>query len=277
MKTLYCLSLLLMMVAPALRSQSTKVMTYNIRYDNKSDTINHWNDRKAGLVKMLKEKEPDFIGVQEALHHQMTYLDSSLTRYKYLGVGREDGRQKGEYSAILYRADKYNVLEYSTIWLSKTPEKPSVGWDAALERVCTYGSFENKKSKRKFWVFNTHFDHIGVLAREKSAELILNKIKKINTQNDPVVLMGDLNLTPDQKPIQSIKKELKDGYEVSKTPPSGPKGTFNGFDPAAPIDRRIDYIFVKGFTVDGYSHIDERLDNGKHLSDHLPVFAILSL
>ncbi len=269
------MAILLMMVSSALLAQSIKVMTYNIRYDNKSDAINNWNDRKSGLVKMIKTHEPDFIGVQEALHHQMTYLDSSLTRYKYLGVGRDDGGEKGEYSAIFYRADKYDPLEYTTFWLSKTPDKPSVGWDAALERVCTYGSFENKKTKEKFWVFNTHFDHIGVLAREKSAELILNKIKKANVQNNPVVLMGDLNLTPDQKPIQLIKKELKDGYEVSKTPPSGPKGTFNGFDTAAPIDRRIDYIFVMGFTVEHFAHIDERLENRKHLSDHLPVLATL--
>ncbi len=276
MKTMYVLSLLAIMVTSHLLGQSIKVMTYNIRYDNKGDTINNWNDRRAGLVKMLKEQEPDFIGVQEAQHHQMTYIDSSLTNYKYLGVGRDDGRQKGEYSAIFYKAKLYDVLQYSTIWLSKTPNKPSVGWDAALERVCTYASFENKKTKKKLWVFNTHFDHIGVLAREKSAELILNHIKKVNVQNDPLVLMGDLNLTPQEKPIVLIKKELREGFEVSKTPPSGPKGTFNGFDTKAPIDRRIDYIFVKGFTVENYTHINERLDNGKHLSDHLPVLATLS-
>ncbi|TFG71266.1 MAG: hypothetical protein E4H26_12650 [Flavobacteriales bacterium] len=115
MKTKYWLPLFLLMISTDAWAQTIKVMTYNIRYDNKGDTINNWNDRRAGLVKMLKEQEPDFIGVQEAQHHQMTYIDSSLTNYKYLGVGRDDGRQKGEYSAIFYKANLYDVLQYSTI------------------------------------------------------------------------------------------------------------------------------------------------------------------
>ena len=120
-------------------------------------------------------------------------------------------------------------------------------------------------------VFNTHFDHIGIKARKNSAKLILKKIKDINTDKFPVVLMGDFNLKPGEKPVQLIKRYMHDGLDFSKTPFQGPKGSFNGFDTEAPIDARIDYIFVKGFDVESYIHIDERMDNGKHISDHLPV------
>jgi len=246
-------------------------MSYNIKYDNKNDTINNWDDRKVTMVELLKHYEPSFIGLQEVLINQLEFLDEALHDYKYIGVGRDDGKQKGEFSPILYNSLKYNKLQSNTFWLSKTPEMVSVGWDAAMERICTYGLFQDINTKKKLWVFNTHFDHIGVKARQKSAKLILKKIKQINSDKYPVVLMGDFNLEPEEKPIRSIKKSLKDGMEVSKTPFKGPIGSFNGFNITAPIKRRIDYIFVKNFIVESYIHIDERLDNGKHISDHLPV------
>ncbi len=218
---------------------------------------------------------PSFIGTQEALHRQVVYIDSSLTDFSYIGVGRDDGKQKGEYSAIHYNSALYKVLKHDTFWLSETPEKPSVGWDAALERICTYGLFENKDTGEKMWVFNTHFDHKGETAREKSAELIVEKIKEINKDNLPVVLTGDFNLTPDQKPIQRIKEYMKDGQEITSNPFYGPSGSFNGFDPEMVLDRRIDYIFVKNLHVENYTHIDDRKENLKYISDHLPVMATL--
>ncbi len=255
-----------------LTGQDLKLMTYNIKYDNKKDTVNNWNNRKESLLRLIRHYQPSFIGTQEALHHQVIFIDSNLSNFSFIGVGRDDGKQKGEYTSIHYDHTLYKVLDSSTFWLSKTPEKVSVGWDAALERICTYGLFEHLKTKERFYVFNTHFDHMGVKAREKSANLILEKIKKINNQNLPVVLMGDFNLRPEEKPIQQIKSEMQDGKEVTEQPFYGPEGTFNGFDWNMKLDRRIDYIFVNKLKVKSYIHIDDRMENNKHISDHLPVF-----
>lgn len=268
--------LLLFIGSSTLCGQEIKVMTYNIKYDNVNDTVNNWNDRKEKLIELIEHYGPSFIGIQEALYRQVTYIDSSLTDFSYIGVGREDGKQKGEYSEIHFDSTRYKVLKHNTFWLSDTPEKVSVGWDAALERICTYGLFENLKSGEKLWVFNTHFDHRGEVAREKSAQLIIEKIKEINTGNLPVVLTGDFNLAPDEKPVQTIKGYMKDGQEITKTPFYGPTGSFNGFDPNTVLDRRIDYIFVRNIAVENYIHIDDRMENLKYISDHLPVLITVS-
>lgn len=246
-------------------------MTYNIKYDNKNDTINNWNDRRVSLVRLIRHYEPSIFGTQEALHHQVEFIDEELPNFSFIGVGRDDGKQKGEYSPIHFDHTKFKVLISNTFWLSKTPDKISVGWDAAMERICTYGLFEELKTGNKFYVFNTHFDHIGNKAREKSAKLILKKIKKINSNKLPVVLMGDFNLRPEEKPIQLIKKKLKDGSDITQKPFYGPSGTFNGFNYKMILKNRIDYIFVKDFKVNSYLHIDDRMENNKHISDHLPV------
>ena len=261
----------LLIMSVNLIGQDLKLMTYNIKYDNKKDTVNNWNDRKENLIRLIRHYKPSIIGTQEALHHQVAYLDSCLTNFSFIGVGRDDGKQKGEYTSIHYDNTKHKVLDSNTFWLSKTPEKVSVGWDAAMERICTYGLFQSLKSKERFYVFNTHFDHMGEKAREKSAKLILAKIKKINDKNLPIVLMGDFNLRPEEKPIQQIKSKMQDGKEVTEQPFYGPEGTFNGFNWDMKLDRRIDYIFVKKFKVKSYVHIDDRMQNNKHISDHLPV------
>jgi len=251
--------------------QELKLMTYNIKYDNKNDTVNNWNDRKTNMVRLIRHYEPSIFGTQEALDHQVKYIDEELPNFSFIGVGRDDGKQKGEYSPIHYDHTKYKVLDSGTFWLSKTPDKISIGWDAAMERICTYGLFEEFETSSKFYVFNTHFDHRGKKAREKSAKLILKKIKKINSDDFPVAVMGDFNLGPEEKPIQFIKKKLKDGIHTTQKPFYGPIGTFNGFNPSMKLKNRIDYIFIKGFKVKSYLHIDDRMENNKHISDHLPV------
>mgnify|MGYP001342880221 FL=1 len=256
-------------------SQSPTIMTYNIKYDNVNDTVNNWNDRKSSMVELIVTEDPDVVGMQEVLHNQLNYLNEELSGYDYVGVGREDGKQKGEYSPILYQKEKYELLKSNTFWLSKTPDQISVGWDAALERICTYALFKEKSTDKEFYVFNTHFDHRGDKARKKSVKLILKKIDEINTQNLPVVLMGDLTLSPEKKSIQYLSKKMTDGLEVAKSKNEGPSGTFNGFNLQDPITQRIDYIFTRGFSVSSYEHIDERLKSGKHISDHLPVKAEL--
>jgi len=259
----------------SLYGQEINVITYNIKYDNVNDTVNNWNDRKAAMVDLLKYYNPGIIGMQEVLHHQLTYLEEQLSDYSYIGVGRDDGKEKGEYSPILFNAKKYKLLQSETFWLSETPNKISVGWDASMERICTYGLFEGATTKKQFLVFNTHFDHIGTVAREKSAELIVSKIKEINTDKLPVVLMGDLNLSPKEKPIQFLQNALTDGQRSTQKPFYGPSGTFSGFDHLRILSNRIDYIFVENFKVREYVHIDDRMENNKHISDHLPVFAKL--
>jgi endonuclease/exonuclease/phosphatase family metal-dependent hydrolase len=257
------------------QGQDISVLTYNIKWDNTNDTVNNWNDRKEAMVSLLKHYQPGIIGMQEVVHGQLNYLVANLPNFASVGVGREDGKEKGEYSPILYDTELLKSLESATYWLSDTPDKISVGWDAALERICTYALFEDLKTKKQFWVFNTHFDHIGVLAREKSAALIVSKIKELNTENLPVVLMGDLNLKPDENPIQFLKKELVDGQSITQKTFYGPTGTFNGFEHDRNLTDRIDYIFVQNFAIESYIHIDDRMENNKHISDHLPVFAKL--
>ena len=252
-------------------SQTTNLISFNIRYDNTSDTINNWNKRRASLASLIQHYDADIVGIQEGLHHQVDYLNNTLNGFSYVGVGRDDGQQKGEYSAIFYNSDKFKVLKTNTFWLSETPEKVSVGWDASMERICTYALFENVTSKKQFYVFNTHFDHRGMQARVNSAELIYKKIKEINTSDLPVILMGDLNLTPDTEPIQFLKKHLTDAMGISKKPFYGPIGTFNGFDQDRIMENRIDYIFVNNIEVLSYTHIDDRMANNMHISDHLPV------
>ncbi len=270
-KTLLSVLFLLLSMTLATYGQTTKIMTYNIRYDNPSDSLDLWDLRKGVMADQLRKHRPGIIGMQEVLFNQLNYLDENLPNYAYIGVGREDGKTKGEFSPIFYNKKRYKLLQSSTFWLSKSPTKVSIGWDAALERICTYGLFEDLENGLKFWVFNTHFDHKGVQAREKSAKLILKRIKFINTDRFPVVLMGDLNLAPEEKPIELIKKKMKESKEISMGAFKGPKGTFNGFDLHAPMDKKIDYIFVKGLKVESCEHLAERTENGRHISDHLPV------
>ena len=252
-------------------TQSHFLISYNIRYDNNWDVENSWSLRKNSIRQLLNDYNPSIFGIQEGLLNQLSFIDSALIKYDYVGVGRDDGKMEGEFCAIYFDTTRYKIRNNSTFWLSETPDVVSVGWDAALERICTYGLFENKTSGEEFWVFNTHFDHLGVIARKKSSALILKKIKEINTQSLPVILMGDFNSIPDSDPIKILKNDLIDALQISLENLEGPQGTFNGFDMMLPIDNRIDYIFTKNVKVLSYRHIDDRLNNNRHISDHLPV------
>ena len=258
-------------VLDTIPTQSNFLISYNIRYDNKWDVENNWSLRKNRICQLLNDYNPSIFGIQEGLLNQVGFIDSVLIKYDYVGVGRDDGKMKGEFCAIYFDTTRYKIHHNSTFWLSETPDIVSVGWDAALERICTYGLFEDKNSGDEFWVFNTHFDHLGVIARKKSSSLILKKIKEINTQSLPVILMGDFNSIPDSEPIKILKNDLIDALQISLDNLKGPQGTFNDFNEKLPIDNRIDYIFTKNVKVLSYRHIDDRLNNNRHISDHLPV------
>lgn len=253
------------------------IITYNIRYNTPSDKENAWPNRRADVVALLKHHKVDVFSVQEALYNQIMDLKEGMTGFDYVGVGRDDGNINGEFSAIYYNTNRYILTESGTFWLSKTPKVPSKSWDAALNRICTWARLKEKGTQKTFYVFNTHFDHIGVKARKESAVLILKKISEIADRKDPILLTGDFNLTPQEKPLVLIRQKLKDSRQISKTVPQGPVGTFNDFDIASKLENRIDYIFVnKLVDVNKYSVITDSRDN-RYPSDHLPVLVELQL
>ena len=166
---------------------SLSLMTYNIRYDNPSDGENAWPNRKGELVGLIKFYNPSIFGTQEGLPHQIEYINDTMPNYEFIGEGR-DGNGKGEYSAIFYQKNRFEVIETDTFWLSLTPDKPSKNWDAVLPRICTYALLKEKETGVLFWVFNTHFDHIGQQSRLQSVAIILKRINSVNTKNYPVFL-----------------------------------------------------------------------------------------
>ena len=255
-------------------AQDFKAMSYNIRYASPNDGENIWDKRKDELIKTLQYYQPDFLGIQEGLLHQVNYITEHVNSYKMIGVARDDGQNKGEFSAIFYNASRFTLLESHTFWLSETQEVGSKGWDAALPRIYTYGHFKDKKTGKKLWVFNTHFDHMGLQARTNSAKLLLETIQKVNTKNEPVVLMGDLNSTPETEAISTLNSGLTDTY--SEVQSYGPLGTFTGFDKDLLLENRIDYIYCKNLKVLSHRHIDDRRPDGFFISDHLPVMVEFS-
>ena len=260
-----------MLTSLSVLSQDLKIMSYNIKLDYPKEGKNSWTNRKPFMVNQIKFYEPDVLGVQEAMPNQMKDMDSLLTDYSFVGVGRDDGKNEGEFSAIFYKNKELKVLQSSTFWLSQTPDKVGMGWDAVCNRVCTYALFQNTTTKKKFWVFNTHFDHVGKEARSKSAVLIMDKIKGLNTEGYPVFLTGDFNMEPNHESIDYISQTLKDSKAVSELE-FGPEGTFNGFHFDQPVKRRIDYIFVsEDVEVNKYAVLSDNW-NMQYPSDHLPVF-----
>jgi len=259
----------------AMNSQETKIMTYNIKYANENDGENSWSKRKDWITNQIRFYEPDILGVQEAVKSQLDHFTENIDAYKVLGVGRE-GEDKGEFSAILYKNEKFEVLASDTFWLSETPEEISKGWDADFNRICTYALFQNKETDEKFYVFNTHFDHVGDKARLESSKLITEKIKELNREELPVFLMGDFNLEPKTEGIGIIMDFLKDSREEAEFT-FGPVGTFNGYNFSESVTRRIDYIFVNDeVEVKKYGVLSDSKDL-KYPSDHFPVLIIAEL
>lgn len=255
-------------------STQIKVVTYNIRYSNPADSLNSWDNRKVAIIAQMRAFDADFIGIQEGLYSQVKEMDSLLgDEWQWLGVGRDDGQFKGEFSALFYRSDRFKVLMENTFWLSPTPNQPSKGWDAALPRIVTFGQFEHRKTHNKWMVFNTHFDHVGNIARNESVKLIYSKMKPWIKEGIPVLLTGDFNLPPHSKPIQWLSKKLNDTH-VKMHALNDVRGTFNGFSKQIQSGPRIDYIF--------YSHVLQCLNyqvdyqvRGPYLyySDHYPIIS----
>ena len=258
-------------------AQSLKVVTYNIRLDIDSDGENSWTNRKDYFCGQVQFYEPDIFGIQEARPIQVIDINNRLSQYNNIGIGRE-GIGKGESSNIYYKKDRFTVKDEKTFWLSETPNEISKGWDAAYNRVCTYGLFKDKTTKTFFWVFNTHLDHMGEEARTKGIALILSKIKEVNTKNYPVILMGDFNSEPETERIINLKKEMNDSREISEQKPYGPSGSFNNFIHNESVTKLIDYIFLSKNNVKvlKYAILSDSKDL-KYPSDHLPIFAEIKI
>lgn len=257
------------------------IVTYNIRYANKHDSLNDWFHRSNGLCNQIENYDADFIGLQEALFSQIKSVEKSLgSKYKYIGVGRDFGDTIGEHCPLFYRSDIYirtDTISKSTFWLSETENIPSKSWDAALPRIATGGVFRNKQTNKLVYVLNTHFDHVGTEARINSMYLIHKKIKPYLDSGIAVVLMGDFNLPPHSKPIDWISTKLTDCRKsiYAQVKMEDLKHTFNGFKetPNGPI---IDYVFTSNKLRTFFYEVDQR-QRGKDLfySDHFPVIVKL--
>lgn len=250
------------------------VSSYNLRLDTQNDGINAWPNRKDWVNALIRYHDFDIFGTQEGYRHQLEDI-ARLSEYRFTGSGRDDGKKKGEHSAIFYKKDRFKLLDSGDFWLSETPDKPGKGWDATCcNRIASWAKFKDLLTKREFYFFNVHFDHQGVVARRESGKLMVEKIKEI-AGDAPVILTGDFNSTPETEQIYTIGILLQDAYKASKMPPYGPEGTFTGFKWNAPMDKRIDYVFVSNhFDVLRYGV----LTDAKHQrfpSDHHPVVAQL--
>lgn len=257
--------------------ESLHTMSYNLRYDNPGDSTNAWTHRRERVANLIRFYEPDIIGTQEGLLHQLQYLDKQFKNMGRIGVGRNDGNAEGEFTAIYFDSNKLELISDSTMWLSETPAEPSKSWDAALPRILTFGRFKSRASGQEFYVFNTHFDHIGDTARAESAKLILETIDEVAGES-PVVVTGDFNAPPDSEPYQILTEQLSDAYENTEIPHVGPLFTFKGFavNGNQGQERRIDYIFTNS-QVEVLKHaIIPDFRNGSFTSDHLPVIVDLT-
>lgn len=263
-------------------SNSLRVMTYNIRFDNPADGVHAWPNRKELVASVIRFHKADIIGVQEALEHQIQDLMDLLPGYDWVGVGRNENGG-GEFSAILYRNSVVSVKAAQTFWLSESPDVPgSQSWDSSLPRIATWAHFVSTYDGAELFVLNTHFDHRGEQARLESARLVKEKASKL-ANGLPVIIMGDLNATPEQSPLTLLAKapmldgrSLHDGFDYSIQPHHGPASTWTGFTKIE-ANRRIDYIFAsEDLPIHYHAILTDKLEN-RYPSDHLPVLVELGL
>ena len=282
-----------------LQAETMVVATYNLRNANGGDSTNGngWGQRYPYIAQIVQFHGFDIFGTQEGKYPQLQDLKQAMPGYDYIGVGRDDGKQAGEHSAIFYRTDKFEVLEHGDFWLSEITDRPNKGWDAALPRICTWGHFLDLQTKRRFWFFNLHMDHVGVRAREESAKLVVAKIREMCGPREFVILTGDFNVDQNNPIYTTFTTSgiLADSYQTAARR-YAPNGTFNNFNPTLKTDSRIDHIFVSpsvrvhdyGVLTDTYrsqtTRSDEEIKSGafpkevslhsyeaRTPSDHFPV------
>lgn len=252
-------------------AQSFTVATYNIRFDNPNDSLDLWKTRSSALTELIQFNNFDIFGTQEGLKNQLIDIKTMLPQYDYIGVGRTNGKEDGEYAAIFYKPNQFKLVQQGNFWLSTVTDRPNVGWDAAYPRICTWGKFTEKASGLTFFVFNVHFDHRGVQARQESAKLILTKVKEI-AGKAPAILTGDFNVDETNESYLLLKNSelFKDAFEIAEVK-LAPNGTFNEFNVNIKPVGRIDHIFLtKEFEVQRFGILTNTY-NGRYPSDHFPV------
>ncbi len=255
-----------------------KAMSFNIRYDNPDDGVSAWPNRRSRVASMVVFHDVDLLGLQEVLKTQLDELALLLSDYEWVGVGRDDGVNAGEFAPIFYRTQRFELVDSGTFWLSEDPQRAgSKSWDAALPRIATWAVFNDKSTSRQVFHLNTHFDHRGETARVESAKLITRLLPGLSA-GIPTVVTGDFNKAPDSEVYSQMTALLADSKTVSLRPPHGPEGTFGGFTvEVQESSERIDYVFVSlGIQVLRYGALSDQW-NGYYPSDHLPVFAEIVL
>lgn len=260
-----------------IRGSVLTVMTYNIRLNTPDDGANAWKFRRPAVVALINDHQPDIFGVQEALHDQMKDMRKSLRDYSWFGVARDDGKTKGEYSAVFYKQKRFKRLDGSTFWLSETPDSQgSRSWDAACVRIVTWVKLMDRCTGKTLFFFNTHFDHMGAVARLESSKLLLSRIREI-AGDSQVILTGDFNLKESEEPYRILTDEFRE-YHLTDTrhrtaTAEGPDHTYMGFDFVGEPGDIIDYIFIRNFNEVLSHRIITDNTSGIYPSDHLPVMA----
>lgn len=278
MKQFMASFLLLVLTTSAFANNSASVMSYNIRCGlcEAPENPHNWKKRKYFVAHLIKTHNPDVIGLQEAELFQVEDLVEMLDDYSWIGVGRDDGRDKGETTAILFRTARFSLQAQQTLWLSQTPLKPSLGWDASYRRTLSIAKLLDAQSKQFLYVFNTHLDNQGETARQEGAKLLLGEIAKLDAAS-PIVVTGDFNLTALSVTYDIITQTLADTEKTSITPAVGGEKTFNGFGENKELSNKIDFIFVKKSTKVHSHLIDTTLYNTIYPSDHYPVIANIDI
>ena len=255
------------------QSSELKVMSYNIRQGTAKDGTNSWMYRCPATLEMLEDQQPDVFGVQEALGDQIKFLEEFTKDYDCVGVGRDDGKKKGEYMSIFWNKKTVKMLKWGTFWLSETPDKPSKGWDAACYRTATWALMKDKRTGKKFYFVNTHLDHVGVEARKNGLDLIVDRIAEINPEGYPMVLTGDFNIKPTAPELKDLDAKMKSARKVALKTDN--HNTFNGWGKAK-ADDVIDYIYISGFSsCPEYQTVTKKYAQRTYVSDHYPIVARL--
>ena len=251
-----------------------KVMSYNIRTGTAKDGTNSWNFRFSSTAMMLDEVKPDVFGIQEALNSQVMYIDEMCENYDYVGGGRDDGKKKGEYTAIFWNKKTVKKIKWGMFWLSETPDKPSKGWDAKCMRTATWAVMKHKKSGKEFFFINTHLDHVGTEARKNALSLIISQVEKLNKDSLPVVFTGDFNLNHDSPVLSALDGKFQNTRKIAAKTDSN--RTFNKWGKEKG-DKIIDHIYVSGFSsCMEYRTVTEKFGDRKFISDHYPIISILT-
>ncbi|MCI1639869.1 MAG: endonuclease/exonuclease/phosphatase family protein [Bacteroidales bacterium] len=255
------------------KPETLTVISYNIRMGKADDGTNSWKYRYPASAMMITDQAPDIFGVQEAFDFQVKYLSEYCKGYKSVGVGREDGKNKGEHMSIFYKTSKIHLIKWGTFWLSETPDTPSKGWDAACYRTATWALMKDKETGKKFYYVNTHLDHKGVEARRKGLLLIVDKIKSINPKSYPMVLTGDFNITPDNPALKVLNERMQSARKTAVK--TDDLGSFNDWG-REKEKKIIDYIYYSGFSCcTDFQTIVKKYYGRTYISDHFPVKAVL--